>query len=337
MDKTIIFAVAGSGKTTYIIDSLSLDKRTLIVTYTVNNYNNLLVKIMEKFNGCWPDNIFVMRYFQFLYSFCYKPFLADRVKAKGITFETNPQQRLSQKQAAYYMTSSRYLYSNRIALLVEKKGVLNDINERIETYFDEFIIDEVQDIAGRDFTLLENLMETNVNMLFVGDFFQHTFDTSRDGNVNKGLFNDFSTYSARFSAKGFIRDTSTLNNSWRCSKNICEYISDNLGIDIHSNRCDDDNTTIELVSDSQIVKDILADESIVKLHFQKGASYGLAHKNWGDVKGEDCYKDVCIMLNKTAFKSYSFGTLSKLPPRTRNKLYVAITRAHGDCYFIEGQ
>ncbi|MCD8054161.1 MAG: AAA family ATPase [Lachnospiraceae bacterium] len=171
MDKTVIFAVAGSGKTTHIVDSLSSDKRTLIVTYTVNNYNNLLVKIMEKFNGSWPDNIFIMRYFQFLYSFCYKPFLADRVKAKGITFETNPQQRLSQSKAAYYMTSNRYLYSNRLALLVGKMGVLNDINDRIKTYFDEFIIDEVQDIAGRDFTLLESLMETHVNMLFVGDFF----------------------------------------------------------------------------------------------------------------------------------------------------------------------
>lgn len=35
MDKKVIFAVAGSGKTTYIIDSLTQDKRSLIVTYTV--------------------------------------------------------------------------------------------------------------------------------------------------------------------------------------------------------------------------------------------------------------------------------------------------------------
>ena len=35
MDKKVIFAVAGSGKTKYIVDELSLDKRSLIVTYTI--------------------------------------------------------------------------------------------------------------------------------------------------------------------------------------------------------------------------------------------------------------------------------------------------------------
>ena len=77
------------------------------------------------------------------------------------------------------MTQNRYLYSNRLALLLEKEGVLDDIRLRISRYFDEFIIDEVQDIAGRDFTFLESLMENSINMLFVGDFYQHTFDTQK--------------------------------------------------------------------------------------------------------------------------------------------------------------
>ena len=77
---------------------------------------------------------------------------------------------------------------------MEKAKTIEDIRSRIETYFDEFIIDEIQDIAGRDFHLLEALMSTNVNMLFVGDFYQHTFDTSRDGNVNQSLFDDKATY-----------------------------------------------------------------------------------------------------------------------------------------------
>lgn len=94
MDKRVIFAVAGSGKTTYIIDSLSHNKRSLIVTYTIGNYNNLCEKILKKFNGIWPENICVMKYFTFLYRFCYKPFLSDKVKAKGIFYERNPNNRL---------------------------------------------------------------------------------------------------------------------------------------------------------------------------------------------------------------------------------------------------
>ena len=90
-------------------------------------------------------------------------------------------------QWKYYLTPEGYFYSNRLSLFLEKAKVIDDIKERIETYFDEFLIDEIQDIAGRDINFLETLMSTNVDMLFVGDFFQHTFDTSRDGNVNKNL------------------------------------------------------------------------------------------------------------------------------------------------------
>ena len=37
MDKRIIHAVAGSGKTRYIIESLELDTRIAIITYTITN------------------------------------------------------------------------------------------------------------------------------------------------------------------------------------------------------------------------------------------------------------------------------------------------------------
>ena len=75
MDKRVIFATAGSGKTTYIVNNLSLEKRTLIVTYTNGNYENLRRKISDKFGGELPPNITLIKYFSFLYGFCYKPFL----------------------------------------------------------------------------------------------------------------------------------------------------------------------------------------------------------------------------------------------------------------------
>ena len=89
----MIFAVAGSGKTTFIVESLVKEKRSLIVTYTNSNYDNLSQKILKKFNGVWPETITLMTYFQFLYRFCYKPFLSDRVKARGIIYERNPDPR----------------------------------------------------------------------------------------------------------------------------------------------------------------------------------------------------------------------------------------------------
>lgn len=108
MDKRVIFAVAGSGKTSYIIDNLSLDKKSLIITYTTNNFSNIKKKILEKFNGEFPSNISLMTYFNFLYSFCYKPFLADKVRAKGIIFESNKLRSIKKTDLKYYLTSSGY-------------------------------------------------------------------------------------------------------------------------------------------------------------------------------------------------------------------------------------
>lgn len=334
MDKRVIFAVAGSGKTTYIVDNLSTDRRSLIITYTNGNYDNLRKKIAANFGNKWPENITLMTYFSFLYSFCYKPFLSDKCRANGIIYEPNKNKYAKQTKLDYYMTINRYLYSNRLTLFLDKSGVMDDLRARISKYFDDFIIDEVQDIAGRDFDFLESLMAINVDMLFVGDFYQHTFDTSRDGNVNKTLFNDKKTYEARFTSRGFSIDNTTLTNSWRCSQNVCDYVRNNLGIDISSNRQETDNTSIKYISDSETINSIFSDRGIIKLHYQNGAKAGIGHKNWGDTKGEDHHYDVCVLLNKTTANKREAGKLVELAPSTKNKLYVAITRARGNVYLI---
>jgi DNA helicase-2/ATP-dependent DNA helicase PcrA len=333
MDKRVIFAVAGSGKTTYIVNSLSSDKRSLIVTYTRSNFNNLAAKIADKFDGKWPENVTLMSYFQFLYRFCYKPFLSDKVRAHGIIYEQNPNRFARQTEHAFYLSPGRYFYSNRLSLYLEKKNVLPEIRQRIVDYFDEFIIDEVQDIAGRDFTFLEQLMDTNVNMLFVGDFYQHTYDTSRDGNTNQGLFDNKEAYEARFANKGVIPDSTTLVKSRRCRKSICEFVTLNLGIDIFPYD-ETEECSIHFVSEQAKKAAIINNSNIIKLHFKESYKFGQGRKNWGDTKGEDCYEDVCVMLNKNTAKLHKQGKLCELAPSTRNKLYVAITRAHGCVYLI---
>lgn len=335
MDKRVIFAVAGSGKTTYIINNLSKDRRSLIVTYTEANYSNLRQRITEKFDGIWPENITLMTYFTFLYRFCYKPFLSDRCKAVGICYDQSLIPRYEKmKSLSFYMTSNRYLFSNRLAFLLEQTSI-TDIQTRMVTYFDEFIIDEVQDIAGRDFSFLEKLMQTNMDMLYVGDFYQHTFDTSRDGKVNSTLFDSITAYQSRFEAQGFIIDTDLLKGSWRCSKSVCDYIRTFLGIDIFSARSDQDDTLIQHLTDKEQITTILRDEAIIKLHYREAAQFGPNHKNWGQTKGENHYQDVCVLLNKTTAKARLSGKLDCLPPSTKNKLYVAITRARRNVYLVD--
>ncbi|MEH6639962.1 MAG: hypothetical protein V7717_11845 [Porticoccaceae bacterium] len=188
MDKCLIFAVAGSGKTSYLVDNINLEKRFVLVTYTINNSANLKRKIIEKF-GYMPKNIKVFSYFSFLFSFCFKPFLSMELGAKGVVFKENPIRKA--RGNARYISSNGWLYANRLARFIEEKGILDDVKARLEKYYDVLMIDEVQDFGGHDFNFLAHIAPSNLDMHFVGDFFQHTFDTSRDANVNKNLHNEF--------------------------------------------------------------------------------------------------------------------------------------------------
>lgn len=262
---------------------------------------------------------------------------SDKIECDGIKLVCEPNEDYKTEITFAMDAQSDYFPYEyyRLAFFLERANALPKIKRRIERYYDELVIDEIQDIGGRDFDFLESLMDTNVNMLFVGDFYQHTFDTSRDGNKNKTLFDDKIKYESRFTAKGIVCDNTSLLNSWRCSKNVCQFITDNLGIRIGSNRADEDNTTIEVVTDSVRIAEYTRNNSIVKLHYQNGSKKGYMHKNWGETKGEDKYTDVCVLLNKTTSKKMAAGKLAELAPMTKNKLYVAITRAKGNVYIFD--
>ncbi len=329
MDKCLIFAVAGSGKTQYLIDQLDLEKRVLLVTYTINNYRNIRVRIIQKF-GYMPPNINIFSYFSFLYSFCFKPFLLMRLDVKGILFE-ECQNRYARGDDRL-ISPSRWVYYNRLAKLVADKNIMDNVRARLEKYFDVLMIDEVQDFAGNDFNFLVDIAPSNMDMIFVGDFFQHTFDTSRDGNVNRNLHQNYEAYKQKFEDMEFEPDEDTLSYSYRCSPSICRFITENLQIEMQSHR--DDETEIIQLSEMADVEPILSDRDIIKLFFRDRRKYPLQCKNWGESKGEDHYNDVCIALNDTTLKAFEKNQLHELAPQTKNKLYVALTRTRNKLIFI---
>ncbi len=194
------------------------------------------------------------------------------------------------------------------------------------------MIDEVQDFAGNDFNLLKLIANANLKKIFVGDFYQHTFDTSKDGNVNVSLHKNYQEYQKRLKDMGFTPDSSTLDRSHRCSPTVCDFVTSKLGIAISSHRSDE--TFIGLVEDIRRVNEIYESSSIVKLFYKESNKRRCYAVNWGVSKGQDHYNDVCVVLNPTTFKAFKNGTLSSLAPSTRNKLYVAITRSRRDVYFV---
>ncbi|MBK4998883.1 AAA family ATPase [Pseudomonas sp. S31] len=329
MDKRVIFAVAGSGKTTHLISKLSLEKRALIITYTENNYSHLRSSIMKKF-GTIPSNITVMTYFAFLHGFCFRPFMQNEMNTRGLNFRRPPQRNYALTDRERYRDPSGRLYHNRLAKLIEVEGLLLGVKERIERFYDSVYVDEVQDFAGHDFNLLLQVSAANTEMLFVGDFYQHTFDTSRDGSVNITLHDDITKYEKRFAKAKIKVDKETLSKSWRCGTTVCDFISAHLQIKIDSHK---GRVTQIIKVDSQELADRLhADHGIVKLFQEQHYKYGCYSQNWGASKGQDHYEDVCVVLGIKAWKQYLDGKLHEALAQTRNKLYVAFSRARGEVY-----
>lgn len=330
MDNDIVLAVAGSGKTRLLIDRLNAEERFAIITFTNNNENNLKRRIIEKF-GCIPSNIHIFTYFSFLYSFCFKPFMLFLTDANGISFEP-----CRNKYAAdwdRYIDKFGRVYSNRLAKFIESERFGDMVSERLSKYFDVVMIDEIQDFAAHDFNFLKYFISARSSCLFVGDFYQHTFDTSRDGVVNKNLHTSLEGYVARVRGLGLSVDQTTLNSSYRCSPTICEFIQSKLGIEIASQR--GDPTELEFVDNDGRIIDLYRDPATVKLFYRDASKHTCLSRNWGASKGEDDFMDVCIVLNGETHKKFVADQLAQLNPQTRNKLYVAMSRARRAVYFVE--
>lgn len=330
MDKRVVLAVAGSGKTQHVIDKLDLNSRALIVTYTVNNTTNLKKRILNKF-GVMPKGVRVYTYFSFLMSFCVRPIVGNDMKIKGVSY-SDPPRFAKRNTHEHYVSQGDRLYHNRIAKMMMDCDGVSDITERIEKYFDFFCVDEVQDFAANDFNLLCQLSKMDVGLLFVGDFFQHTFDTSRDGNIQKNLHNNCEAYLTKLKDAGYTIDLDTLSHSYRCSPTVCRFVTEQIGITISSHRQDEVN--IALIDDIEHIERLFTDDSIVKLFFKENYKYDGRTDNWGNTKGLDDFADICIVLNPTTFTAYTKGKLGALAPSTLNKLYVACTRAKGNVYFV---
>jgi len=332
MDKKLILACAGSGKTYHIIQQLNDSDRFLILAYTINNIDCLEKSIIEKF-GYHPANIKVKSFFNFLYSFCYKPYLSAEFMAKGICWKLpSPQTyNLRRSHKLFYVTKSRLLYYNRLSKLLIENNAAALIRNRLGKYYDWILIDEVQDFGGHDFNLLQDILKSRVRILLVGDFFQHTFSTSNDGQVNINLYQNFIKYKRVFEKAGVTLDDTTLMHSRRCTQTICDFVRENVGIEIYSHYSTTSKITI--ISNQSEADKVLKDSNITKLFVKEHYNYECISENWGGCKGLE-YENVCVILGEEVLKLFNKGKLSELKPTTKNKFYVACTRTKNDLYFL---
>ncbi|MCJ7969429.1 MAG: AAA family ATPase [Lactococcus lactis] len=329
-DKRLIQAVAGSGKTTYIIEQLEENSENVaIITYTDVNQEVLKEKIREKFKGRIPENIHVFGLFQFIYSFCLTPYLNER--PRGINFDSLTTNAGNQKK---YMDSNDRFYKDRLS-----KALLDYAHKipyilRIDRYFSKIFVDEVQDLGGDDLSWLFSLKKCKAEILCVGDFYQGTFSTSSRGNTNKAVKTNFDKYKKKFAKNGFIVDEETLQESQRCTNETCCFIREKLGINIKSAKSEHSTPPMLITDKSEILR-IWNDDDIPKLFYWKHKEYLCGNSmNWGESKGLT-RNNVCVILTDTLSKTFKKGSWEKMALKTKAGFYVACTRASGQVYFIE--
>lgn len=335
-NKRLIHAVAGSGKTTKIIESIDPQKRNLIITYTETNQNTIRAKLIDKL-GYIPESTFIFGVFEFLYSFCLVPYLGKR--PKGINFDYETQGRFDNNS----IDTTGRIIQNQLSksllrgFLIYKRNNIhfdNSYLERIDKFFDCVFVDECQDFESDDFDWLLSLSKLSADVLLLGDFYQKTFKTSRRGNKGKGIHSSFENWLKVISDSGFEIDLSSLSKSYRCPKIVCDFIVGNLAIEIFSQREKKLSAEIILVDSQDKIKSIMTDDNVMKLFYQKSYDYDCKSQNWGDSKGSE-FENVCVVLNPTTYKLFAANRLNELSSQTKSKFYVACTRTRGNLYFVK--
>lgn len=362
MAKRVILAVAGAGKTYHICHEIDPTKRNLILAFTHENIHNIQKELCDA-HGCVPELTTVSTFDAFVYHqliLPYEPSIAEhfecpkfvslgictidpppmRIPGRGGKMIPNPHY-FKKDRLAHYITSKRQFYCATLSELVlqvkqKSESLVKRAAARLNLFYDCVLIDEFQDFREYDYDLIMALAKQLNDVVLVGDYHQHSVSaTNNSGKPFKKKSGDvgYDEFVAELIGAGFEVDLTTLNKSRRCSTEVCDYVSEKLGISISSYG----ENTGSVIWIDESATEILEDQQIVKLVYKDATSYSFRAMNWSYSKG-DTMDEACVILTESfdqlANKSFS---ASGIPTSTLNKLYVAMTRSKGNLYLISSK
>lgn len=359
MAKKVMLAVAGAGKTYHICHAIDPTKKNLILAYTHENIHNIQKELCDA-HGCVPELTTVMTFHAFVYHHLilpYEPsikehFALPRFTSKGICMTEPPQPRIpdasgrmvynpkyrKKELITHYITKRGQYYCDRISELAfyvkkGKESIIKRASKRLNMFYDAILIDEFQDFREYDYEVIMELAKHLNAVTLVGDYHQHS--VSARNNTGKPFKNkkgevSYDDFIASIIKEGFTVDTTTLAKSRRCSIDVCNYVSQKLGIEIISNG---DHTGSVIWVDDAV--SVLNNNQITKLVFKEAANYSFQALNWSYSKG-DTVDSACVILTDGLdnLDSEKFNP-KKIKNSTLNKLYVAMTRSRGDLYLMK--
>lgn len=337
----VIVACAGSGKTTYIVDeALKLrNKRILLTTYTVENLDQIKAYFIEK-KGCVPSNVSIQTWFSFLFQDGARPYqnyMTDRGRVQSINF-LEPGKALRyvpETEDSHYLTEKNYLYKDKVSKFTckcdEKSNGL--VIRRLAKIYDYIFIDELQDFAGWDLNLLEELFKSGIVIIAVGDPRQATFSTNNSSKNNQYRKSDVYLWlKKREKTKNIIIEEKA--DCYRCNQQICNF-SDDLFPDLSKTKSMNNFVTghdgIYWMEQGN-VNEYISKYKPTVLRFSKATkTMDLSAINIGLSKGRT-YDRVLIFATNPMQKYLETADLTKAGDKI--KLYIAVTRARYSAAFV---
>ncbi|MGE0108442.1 MAG: UvrD-helicase domain-containing protein [Bdellovibrionales bacterium] len=365
MPPKIVLACAGAGKTQRVaalaLQASRAGKKTLLLTYTENNQKEIADRLCLLNNGVFPANVVVKGWFTFLLEDMIRPYQRSIFSARISGLFFNPSdphlangRRIGGRQERvngsynhdYFLTRSNNqahsAYLSRLATIVLEESNRRPI-ARLSAIYKTILIDEVQDLVGWDYTILEALSSIDgVCCECVGDFRQTIYKTTPTSRKNPST-----THQKK---QAFIRlgfEQEVMDKSKRCVQPICTFA------DLVHQR----DGYVQTRSDATItenfrrhlgvfavrpadVKEYLLQYKPVILRWDKRAEPELCQNltayNFGEAKGSGF--DRVLIIPTGDYRTFLSGNLNVFDGNrtetSRNKLYVAITRARYSVAFL---
>ena len=361
-------AGAGSGKThkiiTEAIEAIKAGGRVLVVTYTTNNQAELRARFVEQY-GTSSEHFVVKGLFSFYLEDMVRPYQSelfpDRITTISFT-ENNPHlipnttyyiKGRAEKSKDGSINPLHYLTPCKTkaytGLLAKLASLIANLSKdapakRLKEIYQRVFFDEVQDLVGWDYEVIKSLNKVMVDSICcVGDFRQTIYTTTFGHKAPQTPQEKVDYFVGKMKFKKY-----SMPKNRRCIQEICD-----LSDTIHPGQYDKTLSGVEGIPDN-----ISHHHGIFIVKQSQVNEYLAAFKpqvlRWSSTTGTGYLPGKLICYTFGSCKGLGFDRVLIIPPdkhltfisgsskafdkdkteESRNKLYVAITRARFSLAFL---
>jgi DNA helicase-2/ATP-dependent DNA helicase PcrA len=345
----LIISAAGSGKTTHIINrALKIEKENVLITTFTQANEEEIRKSVIKINGFIPANLTIQTWFSLLIQHGVKPYQSYLFKEKvtglllvnsqsGVRYYSKKGFPVTYKETdnfkKYYFSKGNKIYSDKLSKFVykcnkESNGLVVD---RISSIYQYIFVDEAQDLAGYDLSVLSQIFKSNSSLTLVCDPRQVTYLTHWESKFKKYQDGKIAEFIENECDKTNVEiDRTTLSKSYRNNSKICNFANKlypEFDPAKSASNVKTDHDGVFMVKNKDRLNYIKKYNPVQLRWNSRTKNISKSHPvfNFGESKGLS-FNRVLIYPTKDMLK-WIVNQDTDLNSQTRAKFYVAVTRA----------